>query len=106
MVRIPKKRRSTHPGNMLLEEFLIPMGLTQKELADALHVPFQRVNELVAGKRGVTPGTALRLAKFFGMSAGFWLNLQMRCDLENAEIKEREALSSIKKIKTPTLRAA
>ena len=91
---------------MLLEEFLIPMGMTQKELADSIHVPFQRVNELVAGKRGVTPATALRLAKFFGMSAGFWLNLQMRCDLENAELKEREVLGSIKKIKISSLRTA
>jgi addiction module HigA family antidote len=48
--------------------------------ADAIHVPFQRVNEVVSGKRGVTPGTALRLAKYFGNSPGFWLNLQMRCD--------------------------
>ena len=91
---------------MLLEEFLIPMGMTQKELADSIHVPFQRVNELVAGKRGVTPATALRLAKFFGMSAGFWLNLQMRCDLKNAELKEREVLGSIKKIKISSLRTA
>lgn len=99
MVRIPKKRASTHPGEMLLEEFLIPMGLTQKQLADSIHVPFQRVNEIVAGKRGLTPSTALRLAKFFGMSAGFWLNLQMRCDLENAERKERAVLSTIKRVK-------
>lgn len=96
MVRVPKKRSPTHPGDMLLEEFLIPLKLTQKELADAIQVPFQRINEVVSGKRGLTPSTALRLAKFFGMSAGFWLNLQMRVDLQNAENKERSALGNIK----------
>ena len=96
MVRIPKKRSATHPGEMLLEEFLISMGLSQKELAESIHVPFQRINEIVAGKRGLTPSTALRLAKVFGMSAGFWLNLQMRCDLENAERKEHTVLRTIK----------
>lgn len=81
---------------MLLEEFLIPMRMTQRELADSIHVPFQRINEIVSGKRGLTPSTALRLAKFFGMSAGFWLNLQMRVDLENAESKEHSILNDIK----------
>ena len=96
MVRIPKNRRSTHPGEMLHEEFLIPMRLTQRELADSIHVPFQRINEIVSGKRGLTPSTALRLAKFFSMSPGFWLNLQMRVDLENAESKEHAILNDIK----------
>jgi addiction module HigA family antidote len=70
MIRIPTHREPTHPGEMLLEEFLNPMGLTQRDLADAIHVPYQRVNELVNGRRGVTPSTALRLAKYFGMSVG------------------------------------
>ncbi len=96
MIRIPKNRPATHPGEMLLEEFLVPMGMTQKELADAIHVPFQRINEIVAGKRGLTPSTALRLAKYFGMSPGFWLNLQMRCDLQAAEKKEESVLKGIK----------
>ncbi|MBA2334498.1 MAG: HigA family addiction module antidote protein [Blastocatellia bacterium] len=78
MTRIPKTRLSTHPGEMLREEFLIPLGISQKALADAIRVPFQRVNEIVTGKRGLTPSTALRLAKFFGMSPGFWLNLQTK----------------------------
>jgi len=60
MTRIPKNRLSTHPGEMLREEFLIPLGISQKALADAIRVPFQRVNEIVTGKRGLTPGTALR----------------------------------------------
>ena len=78
MVRVPTNRIPTHPGEMLLEEFLNPMGLTQRELADAIHVPYQRVNDIVHGRRGVTPSTALRLAKYFGMSADFWMNVQLR----------------------------
>ncbi len=70
MVRVPTHRTPTHPGEMLLEEFLKPMGFTQRELANAIHVPYQRINEIVNGRRGVTPSTALRLSKFFGTSAG------------------------------------
>jgi len=80
---------------MLLEEFLTPMHLTQRELAEAIHVPYQRVNEIINGKRGVTPATALRLARFFGMSAGFWMNLQLRWDLYHAQQEEAEALDAI-----------
>jgi len=80
---------------MLLEEFLIPMGLTQRELADSLHVPYQRVNELVKGKRGMTPGTALRLAKFFKVSADFWMTLQLRWDLYHAQQAEASDLEKI-----------
>ena len=78
MVRIPTHREPVHPGTMLIEEFLKPMGLTQQELADGIRVPYQRVNELVNRRRGVTPGTALRLARFFRMTPDFWLNLQLR----------------------------
>ena len=95
MVRIPTHRPPTHPGEMLLEEFLNPMTLTQRELAQAIHVPYQRVNELVNGRRGVTPSTALRLAKFFGVSADFWMNLQMRWDLYQAQRKESRHLEMI-----------
>lgn len=95
MVRIPTNRPPTHPGEMLREEFLRPMNISQRDLANAIHVPYQRVNELVNQKRGVTPGTALRLAKFFGMSADFWLNLQMRWDLFKAQAVEKEELESI-----------
>jgi addiction module HigA family antidote len=80
---------------MLLEEFLTPMNLTQRELAEAIHVPYQRVNEIINGKRGVTPATALRLARFFGMSAGFWMNLQLRWDLYYAQQQEAEVLAAI-----------
>ncbi|MBL4868108.1 MAG: HigA family addiction module antidote protein [Pseudomonadales bacterium] len=97
MVRIPTNREPTHPGEMLLEEFLSPMAITQKELADAIHVPYQRVNELVNKKRGVTPSTALRLARFFGVSPDFWLNLQVRWDLYKAQQSEKDELAAIKK---------
>lgn len=96
MVRIPKLREPTHPGEMLVEKFLVPMNITQRELADAIHVPYQRVNELVNGKRGITPSTALRLAKFFRMSPDFWLNLQIRCDLYRAQKSETQDLKRIK----------
>ena len=96
MVRTPTKRQPTHPGEMLLEEFLIPMGITQRELADAIHVPYQRVNELVNQRRGVTPSTALRLARFFNMSEDFWLNLQIRWDLYKVQQTEKDALNSIR----------
>ncbi len=88
MVRIPTHRQPTHPGEMLLEEFLLPMGITQRQLADAIHVPYQRINEIVHGRRGITPATALRLAKFFEVSPDFWMNLQLRCDLYHAQQRE------------------
>ena len=99
MIRIPKHREPTHPGEMLLEEFLNPMGLTQRDLADAIHVPYQRVNELVNGRRGVTPSTALRPAKYFGMSADFWLNLQQRWDLYHARESEAQELKRIEQLR-------
>jgi addiction module HigA family antidote len=95
MVRIPINREPTHPGEMLRDEFLVPMNISQRELADAIHVPYQRVNELVNQKRGVTPSTALRLAKFFSVSADFWLNLQIRWDLFKAQNDEQPELDSI-----------
>ncbi len=96
MVRIPKEREPTHPGVMLLEEFLVPMKISQRELADGIHVPYQRVNELINKRRGITPSTALRLARFFGMSAEFWLNLQVRWDLYKAQQNEAAELKSIR----------
>lgn len=95
MIRVPTNREPTHPGEMLLEEYLIPMGLTQRELASAIQVPYQRINELVNGRRGMTPSTALRLAKFFGMSAAFWMNLQLRWDLYHAQQSEHQQLAAI-----------
>ena len=92
MVRTPSHREPTHPGEMLLEEFLVPMWLTQRQLADGIHVPYQRVNELVNRRRGITPSTALRLAKYFGNSEGFWMNSQLRWDLYQANKAEGEEL--------------
>lgn len=68
------------------------MNITQQELSTAIHVPYQRVNELINGKRGLTPSTALRLARFFGMSADFWQNLQQRWDLFKRKIVVNEVL--------------
>ena len=96
MIRVPTSRPPTHPGEMLLEEFLTPMELTQRELADAIHVPYQRINEIIHQRRGVTPSTALRLGKFFGMSADFWMILQLRWDLYNARQVERDVLKHIR----------
>lgn len=98
MVRIPTNRPPTHPGEMLLEEFLLPMALTQRDLADGIRVPYQRINELVNGKRGITPSTALRLAKFLGNSPEFWLNLQTRWDLFHATRKEAADLQKIQPV--------
>ena len=95
MVRVPTNRIPTHPGEMLLEEFLNPMGITQRELADHILVPYQRINEIVNGRRGITTGTALRLAKFFSISADFWMNLQLRWDLYFAQQDETKVLAKI-----------
>ncbi len=71
-----------HPGEILQEEFLKPMGISQYRLAERIHVPARRVNEIVLRKRGITADTALRLSRFFGNSAQFWMNLQTRYELE------------------------
>jgi len=74
------------------------MGLTQRELADTIHVPYKRVNEVINGRRGITPSTALRLSKFFGVSADFWMNLQLKWDLYFAQESETKDLRYIKPI--------
>ena len=103
MIRIPTHRSPTHPGEMLLEEFLKPMGITQRELADAIQVPYQRINEIVNGKRGITPSTALRLAKAFGVSSDFWMNVQLRWDLYFVKQSESAALDAIQPLSTAHL---
>ena len=95
MVRVPTDRLPTHPGEMLLKEFLEPMGITQQELADHIHVPYQRINELVNGRRGMSPSTALRLGKFFAIDPEFWLNLQLRWDLYHVQQTEIDVLNRI-----------
>lgn len=95
MIRIPTERKPTHPGEMLREEFLVPMDISQDELAEAIHMPYQQIDELVNQQRGVTPSMALRLAKFFGMSADFWLNLQIRWDIFEAQVADKNELDAI-----------
>jgi addiction module HigA family antidote len=97
MVRIPKHGPPTHPGEMLMEEFLKPLKMTQVELAEKLGVSYPRINELVHGKRGVTLDTALRLERLFGMEAQFWLNLQLARDLY--QVVHSPAEKEIRKIK-------
>ena len=77
-----KKIEPIHPGEILLEEFLIPMEISQYRLAQDINVPARRINEIVLGKRAITADTALRLSEYFGLSEKFWLNLQMRYNLE------------------------
>lgn len=98
MLRIPTHRAPTHPGEMLREEFLEPMGVTQSQLALAIHVPYQRINELINGRRGITTSTALRLAKYFGTTPSFWMSLQQRWDLYHATKDEAKALRQIRTI--------
>ena len=84
MTRLPAKRPPTHPGEMLREEFLVPLGMTQTELAQRIGVSYPRVNEIVNGKRGITPDTALRLSRLLGTTPEFWLNGQRNWDLWHA----------------------
>ena len=87
-----KKIQSIHPGEILLEEFLIPLKITQYRVAKDIHVSSRRINEIVHGTRAITADTALRLGRYFGTSPYFWINLQARYDLEN------ESDQSLKKI--------
>lgn len=97
--RLPTHQPPTHPGEMLLEEFLKPLGITQTAFALRLDISFQRLNEVINAKRSVTPDTALRLARVTGMSAGFWLGLQQDWDLWHAlrseKAKEIEQLTPL-----------
>ena len=81
-----------HPGEVLLEEFLQPMGLSQYRLAKEIHVPARRINEIVHGTRGVSADTALRLARFFGTSERFWMNLQTQFDLDTGYDRDGERI--------------
>ena len=99
MLRVPRHREPTHPGETLREEFLKPLGLSQRDLAVRIDVPYQRVNELVNRRRGVTPATALRLAKVFGTTPGFWITLQARWDFHRAQAVEARVLRGIRPIR-------
>jgi addiction module HigA family antidote len=95
---VTQKMTPIHPGEVLLEEFLKPLGISQYRLAKDISVPPRRINEIVHGKRAITADTALRLSRFFGMSERFWLNLQNRYDLEIA--KDRLAGLLEKQVRT------
>lgn len=96
MSRLPTHRPPTRPGDILLHDFIEPMGLSQSAVAEALGIPFQRLNGVVKGRRAVTPSTALRLARYFGTSPDVWLNLQAKVDLYGALAEEGQAIQSIK----------
>ncbi|MDT8369568.1 MAG: HigA family addiction module antitoxin [Longimicrobiales bacterium] len=83
-MRLPTHRRPTHPGEVFLEDFLVPLGITQREAAERLRMSYPRMNEIVNGKRSVTPDTALRFSKFTSTEPEFWLNLQQAVDLWDA----------------------
>ena len=87
-----RKLPPIHPGEILLKEFLKPMGISQYQLAKDISVPARRINEIVLGKRAISPDTALRLSRFFGMSEAFWINLQTRYDLETQKDKLADRL--------------
>ena len=82
-----------HPGEILMEEFLNPMEISQYRLAKDINVPARRINEIVQGKRSITPDTALRLSKYFGLSERFWINLQARYDLETEKDRLKDRLN-------------
>lgn len=97
MLRVPTHGAPTHPGEMLLEEFIRPLGIKQTEFAERIGVSYPRLNEIIHAKRSVTPDTALRLERALGMDAQFWLNLQLMWDLYHA--KHSPAAGEIRKIK-------
>lgn len=98
-----KKMPPLHPGEILFEEFLKPMGLSQNRLALDIRVPARRINEIVQGKRRITADTALRLAKYFDMSARFWLGLQTDYDLDVAEDKMADRLDKEIQVYSPSV---
>lgn len=97
-----KKLAPLHPGEVLIDDFLKPLKITQYRLAQDIHVPARRINEIVLHKRSISADTALRLSKYFGNSAEFWLNLQARYDLE----VQREAIASELKKQVKTFKKA
>ena len=101
MLRLPTNRAPTHPGVMLRQEFLEPHGITQRKLAVELHLPYQRVNEVVRARRGVTVDTALRLARFFDTSPEFWISLQVHWDVYHAQRAHAGQLERIRPFVPP-----
>ena len=106
MIRIPTHGAPTHPGQMLQEEFLNPLGMSQTELAKRIGVSYPRVNELIHGKRAMTPDTALRLERLLGMEAQFWLNLQLAWDLYQTKQRAGSEVRRIKRLSGLTVAAS
>lgn len=105
--RLPLHRPPTHPGEMLLEEFIKPLGMTRAELARRLGVSYPRLNEIIKGRRSVTPDTALRLARVLGMPADFWLDFQKDWDLWHAmNSPEAKEISKLEPVIQPGQKAA
>jgi len=96
MIRVPTNRPPTHPGEMLREEFLSPMDIGPEELARSIHVSEESIREIIADQKCLTPSIALRLAKYFSMSADFWMNLQLRWDLYQTQQAESDDLEAIR----------
>lgn len=88
-----------HPGEVLLHDFMQPMGITKYRLAKAIHVPATRIGEIIAGRRAITPDTDLRLCRFFGLSDGYWMRGQIRYDLELAQSQLEDELATIEPFK-------
>jgi antitoxin HigA-1 len=104
--RLAKRSINPHPGEILRDEFLVPLALTQNQLAIAIQVPSNRINDIVRGRRGITPDTDLRLCHAFNLSQGFWLRLQLSYDLMEAKRYSKDILKSIKPINSKSLNAA
>jgi addiction module HigA family antidote len=100
---VPECRPPTSPGEMLLEEFLKPLGISQRQLARDIRLPYRHVNDIINERRRVTPTIALRLTRYLGMSVGFWMNLQLAWDLYHAAVEEAEILGEIEPFPRPDL---
>lgn len=100
--RIPTHRPPARPGDILLHDFIEPKGLSQSAVAEALGIPFQRLNGVVKGRRAVTPSTALRLARYFGTSPDVWLNLQAKVDLYGAHTEKQHQTNQAETPTAPT----
>jgi addiction module HigA family antidote len=96
MIYLSTHRPPTRPGEMLREEFLSPMQIDEQQLAESIHVSHQRIKEIISDQKSINPSIALRLAKYFGMSPDFWMNLQLRWDLYQTQQAESEDLNDIR----------
>lgn len=94
MDRLP----NIHPGEILLEEFLVPMGISEETLANTIRIPVSQISEICSGVRSITPNIALRLSKAFGNSSAFWMNLQMHYDTEEDLLKNRYEIDQIQRL--------